>query len=396
MAMPAFPIALLKATGEKTDVSSAYYGVATSLRFFIEFFAAPILGAISDARGRRAVFIVSLGTVTVEFFLLAAWPSITSVFISRILSGCLDATIPMSYAGMIDLAKRNEENVTDQFGKLGAVFGTGVIIGPLLGSIICSHSVELCFLCSAMLSTCSLLIAYFFYEDVGELKPLDSHDVSKRNPLPILRAFYNNPQAAVLSRPFILSGLAAGIHYVWILYMRFRFHITYIQIGLFMAYYGALTVIVQGFVIKKLCPTYMREEVAATVTLLMSAVQFLCYGLCSSLVVFYGIATIFCLSTIYHPVLKSLISSTGASDSQGELQGALASIKTACSGVGSLLFSWVFMIVSREDESRPLGYILQGTPFYLTAGLYFLAYLSMRGLDDKRGNLNDARPRAIK
>ena len=136
MAMPAFPISLLKATGEKTDVSSAYYGVATSLRFFIEFFAAPILGAISDARGRRAVFIVSLGTVTVEFFLLAAWPSITSVFISRILSGCLDATIPMSYAGMIDLAKRNEENVTDQFGKLGAVFGTGVIIGPLLGSII--------------------------------------------------------------------------------------------------------------------------------------------------------------------------------------------------------------------------------------------------------------------
>jgi DHA1 family tetracycline resistance protein-like MFS transporter len=165
ISLPAFPSLLLQVTGGDNDLASRYYGWASSIRYSLEFFSNPYLGNLSDTIGRKKVLILSLVIVCLEFFSLALFPSVTTIFVTAVLSGLGNSSIAMGYAIITDIANTENQSVTSYFGYFGAIFGLGFIIGPLLGSFLISVSVRACFFVSAFTCLIALFVAVFLFEE---------------------------------------------------------------------------------------------------------------------------------------------------------------------------------------------------------------------------------------
>lgn len=230
LTIPAFPSLLLEATNGRSGWASSYYGFATSIRYTLEFFSCPFLGNMSDSVGRKRILIVSLITVFTEFFLLALFPAVITVFVVSIISGLGNAALAMGYAIMTDIAYASGEPVTNNFGYFSAIFGLGFIIGPLCGSMLIAVNLRLCFLVAAAICLLSLGVAVFFLDETCiDIRPYDS---VKSSPIYSLRVFFANKKLLQLSVPYMLSNLCTGIYFIWVLYMTYRFKANIMQIGI--------------------------------------------------------------------------------------------------------------------------------------------------------------------
>jgi len=336
-----------------------------------------MLGTLSDTYGRKRVLLLSLSVVSLELVMLAIWPSITAVFLARVMSGTCDAVTQMVYAMVTDIAQHNEESVTKAFGLVGAAFGVGFILGPSIGSYLTTISISLCFATAAATAGLALLLALLFVKETNlQLQPFNR---AKAWPLTSLRLFFANSDLASLSVPFMFSNLSTGLYFVWVLYMTRNFQASTMEIGLFLSCLGLFTVGVQGVLVPVLIPSYMSDEQATLRGLALSGLQLLVYGTSSKLEHFYLAMVCFAPASMYGPALKSLLVKKAGAEQQGALQGALGSIRTLSAGLGALFFSGVFSFTVTVQPS------VQGLPFFFAATFYALAwthtnrFLSMHG-----------------
>ena len=100
----------------------------------MQFIFAPILGSLSDRYGRRPVLLFSLLGFGLDYIFLAFAPTIGWLFLGRMISGITGASITTASAYMADIS--NEKNRAQNFGMIGAAFGLGFIIGPMLGGLL--------------------------------------------------------------------------------------------------------------------------------------------------------------------------------------------------------------------------------------------------------------------
>lgn len=285
--------------------ASLLYGIASFIKYFFEFFSSPLLGNISDSYGRKIVLLLSLFAFCFEFLILALYPSVLSVFITRGISGLLDNTTSNIHAIVTDIAYYNNESVTKKFGAIGAVFGLGFIIGPVAGSYLASKSLSLCFFTAGINGLIGFLITVFFLEETNINMRLYSH--KRANPIMALRFFLSNKLLATLAIPYSISHINTGIYFIWVLYMQTRLKASIVDIGLFLSSSGIMVVLVQGFLIQIVIPIIWSDERATVVCLLLASIQMLLYGVANNIKTFYIIMILFCPSTMYGPALKSLL-----------------------------------------------------------------------------------------
>lgn len=381
MVVPTFPKLLLQINDYDAVSASFQYGFITSLKYFLEFLFSPVLGAVSDSIGRKRVLLFSLTTVVTELSLIALFPTISTVLLATVIRGCGDQTQTMLYAMGSDIATHNEEPVTRPFGYLGGVFGLGCIIGPMCGSIIANTSLPLCFAVSAAISTLALVVTIALVKE--SLLTSIPFTRTRVNPLSNLRFFFTNSDLSSLSIPFLLSHLCTGIYFIWILYMTQEFRANVMEVGMFLSIAGCVLGIWQGLLLPFLVPTYLSDESAVMVGLVISCLQMASYGSAPSLKMFYIIMLLFSPSSIYGPPLKSLFAKSANPDQQGSLQGALSSLRTLTAACGSLLFTAVYSKVTELDYCK-------GSPFFLAGALYLIsAAFTLRYFADKRHRDSD-------
>ena len=214
LVIPAFPSLLLHVTNGRADLASYYYGSASCIRYFLEFFSSPFLGNLSDSYGRKGILLMSLSIMTVELLVLASFPSVTALFAMSVLSGMGNAAMAMGYACVTDIALRQVDGqVTNNFGYFSSVFGLGFILGPLCGSYLISISLKLCFFVAAGICLLSVLFTWLCMDETCTV--LRSYDPSKSSPLSSLRVFFSNKDLRLLSIPYCLSNLCTGIYFIW-------------------------------------------------------------------------------------------------------------------------------------------------------------------------------------
>lgn len=97
---------------------------------FMQFFFSPMMGALSDSYGRRPIILISLLGLGLDYLLMALAPNITLLFIGRILSGIMGASFTVATAYIADVS--TPEKRAQNFGMLGAAFGLGFILGPVI------------------------------------------------------------------------------------------------------------------------------------------------------------------------------------------------------------------------------------------------------------------------
>ena len=252
---------------------------------------------------------------------MALYPSIISIIVSKVVSGVCDVTFTVCHAIVADIASRNDESVTAHFGSLGAVLGFGFIFGPLMGSIIVTYSIRLCFALSAVIALIATVITIYLFEESNS--NFESYSEFNWNPFVALRLLFEHANLRSLSIPYILLYLSHGVHFIWILYMHSRFGATIIDTGIYLSFSGFLGVLVQGFLIRYIVPNKLNERNTALICMVFTAIQFLFFGLSPNLFCFYVTLVLFAFDSMVSPALLSVIVSESGSLNQGAVQGSL-------------------------------------------------------------------------
>jgi len=121
---------------------SVIYGFLLAAFPIMQFFGAPILGALSDRHGRKPMLMLSLMGTMIGYFLFAIallYGQLWLLFFSRMLPGFTGGNISIVYSAIADVSDGPER--TKNFGMIGMAFGLGFILGPAIGGILADNSI---------------------------------------------------------------------------------------------------------------------------------------------------------------------------------------------------------------------------------------------------------------
>lgn len=333
----------------------------------MQFVFSPLQGALSDRFGRKPVIVVSNIGLGLDYVLMAVAPTLSWLFVGRVISGITAASISTGYAYVADVTP--PERRSARFGVLGAAFGAGFILGPALGGIAGNVDPRLPFWIAAALSLGNGLYGIFVLPE--SLPPARRAGFSWRraNPLGSLALLGSQRQLAVLACINFLANLAhAVLPNLSVLYMTYRYGWDERAVGLTMAGVGVCAMIVQGMLIGPVVGR-IGERNSLIAGLLFGIAGFLVFGLASSGPVFLLGIPLMALWGLASPSALGLMSRCISPSEQGRLQGANSSVMGIANLFGPGLFAWTFAIAIGPGHE----WYVPGAPFVLAAALLAIA-----------------------
>ena len=381
--VPVLPQFLVLIGNVNLSDASALSGYLIFSYAVTNFMFAPMLGNLSDAYGRKPLLVTSLfvygGAYLLSGFATALW----MLFLGRLLTGITSATYAIANALIADVS--TAEDKAQNFGLLGVAFGLGFIVGPALGGIIGAWDLRAPFFIASGLALINTLYGLIFFRET--LAP------ENRRPFKLKRA---SPWGALtqLSKYPLLIGLVIAVflnnigYHIWPSNWNFytieTFAWTPLDVGLSMAFVGVMSVIVQGGLLRIVIPKFGPVRCAY-------------FGITATIVAFVGVATagssaalfFWCgmssLGGLAAPSVNSILSNQVAADSQGELQGIMASVSSVAMIVGPLLLTQTFTYFT--SDSAPL--YLPGSAFWvaaiLTSAALIIFFQQIRRLPNPAG-----------
>ncbi len=344
---PVTPELITGLTGEGLDRAAIYGGWLLFLYALMQFVFAPILGNLSDRFGRRPILIGSLLAFSVDYMIMGFAPNLTWLFIGRALAGVAGATGATANAYVADVsdAKTRAQN----FGMVGAAWGLGFIIGPVIGGLLGGYGPRVPFFVAAGLALANALF--------GLLVVPESLPKEKRRPFSIKRA---NPIGAfgqMRQYPMVLSFMGvAAFYYIgheslpstWTYYTMFKFDWDERMVGYSMGAVGIAVAIAQGWLIRAAIPA-LGERRAVLIGFACLALGFIGFSLASASWQMFAFILPFAIGGIAMPALRSMLAAQVPENAQGELQGALSSLSSLMAIVAPLFMTQIFGFFSSPE-----------------------------------------------
>lgn len=361
-----------------SDISEAakYGGWLGFAYAFTQFLFSPIVGNLSDKFGRRPILLFSLFGFTIDYVLLALAPTITWLFIGRIIAGFTGASISTASAYIADVS--TDENRAKNFGVIGAAFGLGFIIGPVLGGVLGHYGSRVPFYVAAVLCFLNFLYGYFILPESLDKSKRRSFQWKRANPVGSFKFLFKHPKISKLV--IALALVYIGLHAVqsnWHFFTMYKFSWTERTVGISLGLLGLLIGLVQGVLIRWTNPI-LGEKKSIYIGLLFYAFGLLLFTFADQGWMMFAFLIPYSLGGICGPSLQSLISKNVPSDQQGELQGALTSLISVTSIMGPPVMTSLFYYFTHD--SAPFEF--SGAPFFLASILIFISsiviYLSFK------------------
>jgi MFS transporter, DHA1 family, tetracycline resistance protein len=360
LVIPILPRLVQRLVGGTIGEASLVFGLLVSIYSVMQFFCAPVLGALSDRFGRRPVILVALAGLGLDYVLLSMAPSIWWLVLGRVIAGICGATITPAGAYIADVSP--PEKRAANFGLIGVAFGLGFIAGPALGGLLGETNLRLPFMVCAGLTFVNFLFGLLVMPE--SLRPENRRPItlSQMNPVGALRAVWRYPGVAAVVPIFIAAQLAQqGLQSVWVPYTTYRYGWSVAQIGASLAVVGLLFAISQGALVRPVVGRF-GELRTLTIALVVAVVGMLLFGLASQGWMMYAVTALYCLGLgLLNPAVQGLMSRSVAANAQGLLQGALTSVMTATAIVGPPLANGLFAL--SISPQAPVA--LPGAPFFL-------------------------------
>lgn len=323
-----------------TSLAAQYGGWLTFSYAIMQFTVSPILGNLSDQYGRRPILLFSLFGFGLDYLFVAFAPSIAWLFVGRIIAGITGASITTASAYMADIS--TPENRAQNFGMIGAAFGLGFIIGPLLGGLLGEHGSRLPFFVAAGLALANWLYGYFVLPESLPKHLRRKFEWKRANPLGSLLQLRKYPSVAGLIGSLILIYLAAhSVQSNWSFVNIEKFKWTPKLIGISLGIVGFLIALVQGLLIRVINPRIGNEK-SVYVGLSLYTLGLLLFTFATQTWMMFAFLVPYCLGGIAGPALQSIISGNVPPNEQGELQGALTSLMSLTSVLGPIMMTGTF------------------------------------------------------
>jgi DHA1 family tetracycline resistance protein-like MFS transporter len=363
--IPVIPSLITHLTGNPDMSYSARIGGWLTFTFAImQFLFAPVLGSLSDRYGRRPVLLFSLFGFGIDYILLSFAPSIAWLFVGRAIAGITGDSFTTAAAYIADIS--TAENRAKNFGMIGAAFGLGFVIGPVLGGFLGELGERIPFMVAAGLAFANCLYGYFVLPESLSAENRRAFDIKRANPIGSLMHLKKYPAVGGLVGSFILIYLAShAVNSNWSFFNIEKFNWSKKMIGISLGAVGVLVGAVQGGLVRVINPKIGNEK-SVYLGLSFYALGMLLFAFASSTWMMFLFLIPYCLGGIAGPALQSIISGHVPANEQGELQGALTSLISSTTIVGPLLMTNLFSY-----------FISSKAPVYFPGVSFFLGFLLM-------------------
>jgi DHA1 family tetracycline resistance protein-like MFS transporter len=331
------------------------------------FFGSPVLGALSDRFGRRPVLLLGMAGLALSFFVTALAPALWVLVVVRLFSGAMQSNIAIANAYVADIS--SAEDRAKRFGMLGAMFGLGFMLGPVIGGLLGDINVRLPFYVAGCLAVLNWLYGFFVLPEslpVERRRPIEPR---RMNPVAALQGLAGLKGVGPLVWVIGLSSLAQFmLHTSWVLYTKFKFGWGPGQVGWSLLAVGIVSVLSQGVLLKPLLKRFSPRQLAVA-GLVSGTLAFLGYGLVTEGWMIFVVIGCNLLGGVAASSMQSIISNAADATNQGRTMGAVSSLNS--------LMAVLAPVVSLESlrwvSHLPEGSVWIGLPFFLSAALMGIA-----------------------
>ncbi|KIN70871.1 Tetracycline resistance protein [Sulfitobacter noctilucae] len=365
--IPVMPDLIREVNGGGLSQAALWGGMLATSFAVMQFLFSPVLGGLSDRFGRRPVLLISLAVMAADYVVMALAGSIWLLLAGRIIGGITAATQATAAAYMADISPPAER--TRNFGLIGASFGAGFVLGPLIGGVLAEFGPRAPFWAAAMLAAANVLFGWFILKETLDPIRARAFDWRRANPVGTLRQLGKLPGVRQLLFVYFLYHVAFAVYpSVWAYFGQARFDWSPSMIGMSLGLFGVTMALVQAFVIQHSI-NRLGEQRTVVIGHLFAVGTYCCIALISSGLVTLMLTPIAALAGIIPPALQGIMSRRMADNAQGELQGALTSASSLAMILSPLAMTASFAAFTRPDAAI----YLPGAPFLLAAGLMVLA-----------------------
>ncbi|MBS0549856.1 MAG: TCR/Tet family MFS transporter [Proteobacteria bacterium] len=338
--IPVLPRLILGFEGGDTAAAAQAMGVFATVWGLMQFLFSPLLGALSDRYGRRPVILISCLGLGLDYLFMAIAPSLTLLFVGRVISGITSATIGTAFAYIADVTP--EEGRAKAFGTVGVAFGLGFVVGPAAGGLLGGIDPRLPFWFSA--AACLANAAFGWFALPESLPPgrRMAFAWSRANPVGALRLLTRHAELWGLAATSFLGQVAHQVlPAVFVLYAGYRYGWGEFTVGLVLAAVGICSAVVQGLMVGPVVAR-LGERWTMVGGYLAGAVGMAIYGLAPTGVLFCVGLPVMALWGLAGPSSQGLMSRLVSGSEQGQLQGAGASLTSLANILGPGLFAAAF------------------------------------------------------
>jgi MFS transporter, DHA1 family, tetracycline resistance protein len=347
-----------------------WYGGVSALYGFMQFLAAPGLGALSDRFGRRPVLLVSTFGLGLAFLLIGCASSLWLLVVAELICGTTSACLPVAGAYIADVT--SDEERSRGFGVLGGAFGLGFIFGPMFGGCLGSLNVRFPFYAGLCICLVNGLYGWFVLPESLPLHRRSNIRADNVNPLLALVSLSRLDKkllAFYASSSFAATAAQSSL----VLYTESRLGWGMFENGIFFFSIGVAFIAVQvgllGFMLK-----YLSERQIIIAGSLFSVAGYVCYGLAREGWMMYAILIGTLVSFATGPVLQGMASKTAKPEEQASVLGSLSAVSSLMTVAGPIIGNGLLARVAHFSKSD----WRLGITFFLCAGIQGLGIFFFR------------------
>ncbi|MCW0389181.1 Tetracycline resistance protein, class C [Xanthomonas sacchari] len=339
--IPVLPTLVRGFTGGDFAAAARWVGWFGFLFAALQFVSSPLQGALSDRYGRRPVILASCLGLGVDFMVMALAQSLPVLLLARMVSGVFSASFTSANAYIADITPADKR--AQAYGIIGAAFGVGFVVGPLLGGWFGSLHLRAPFWFAAGLALLNFLYGLWVLpESLAPERRTARVDWAHANPFGALRLLQRYPQVFALAAVIFLANLA---HYVYpsifVLFADYRFGWGPKQVSWVLALVGVCSIVVNAVLVARVVRRF-GERGALLFGLGCGVIGFAIYSVAGSGALFLLGVPISALWAVAGPAAQAIVTRQVGADAQGRIQGALMSLVSLAGVIGPLLYAWVF------------------------------------------------------
>ncbi|MEO1797676.1 MAG: MFS transporter, partial [Pseudomonadota bacterium] len=340
----------------------------TTIFAAMQFLFGPVVGSLSDRYGRRPILLGSLAIVAVDFVIMGMAHAMWLLLLTRIIGGIATSTQSTAAAFIADISP--PEQKAANFGLIGAAFGIGFVLGPIIGGLLGELGPRMPFFAAAGLAALNLVFGYFVLPETVDDRIRRPFELSRANPFGALKSVGKlEGVQRLLIIAFIYEFAFIVYPTVWAYFTQERFGWSEGMVGLSLGCFGISMAFVQGVLIRVIMPRF-GERATIVYGCIFNVVIFCVLGFMTNGWVVLALTPVTALGAVVTPAIQGLMSRKAADNQQGELQGVLTSAKALALILSPLVMTQLFFLFTREG-----GTYVPGAPFLLASALVFCALI---------------------
>lgn len=367
--VPVVPRLLMELSSAPIDQATAIGGYLAFTFAVAQFVFSPILGNLSDRFGRRPILLGSLAGFSIDFFVLAFAPTLAWVFIARAISGMFGASNGPAQSVIADIAAPEERS--RYFGLLGAAFGIGFVLGPVIGGLLGDFDHRVPFYVAGSLAAINVIYGFFNLPETLAPKNRRKFEWRRANPVGALMHVRKLSGIIPISLAYFFWQIASLIYpMTWSYHAIGRYGWPSWLIGTSLALVGVCMAASQIWILPRMVKRY-GERKTAIIGVTGAITAMLGYAVAGQGWMALALLPLMASQSLVHPNLTAMMTRRADATTQGEVQG----FASAVMALGALAAPLLYNPALAYFTGPTAPFIFFGVAFAIAAMIAGLALL---------------------